>query len=92
MRTGIRTAAPEFSVFVSKEATPEIRFGFIISKAVGNAVTRNRIKRQLRAIAAGAMNTLPKRDIVIRVNPRAANSRFDDLVNAFENSLVAVRG
>lgn len=31
--------------------TKELRFGFVVSKKVGNAVTRNRIKRKFRVIA-----------------------------------------
>jgi len=31
--------------------TKELKFGFVVSKKVGNAVTRNKIKRRFRAIA-----------------------------------------
>ena len=46
------------------------RFGFIVTKAVGNAVTRNFIRRRLRSICRGVLPTVgPGRDIVIRALP-----------------------
>ena len=37
-------------VFVLKSGQNISRFGFVTSKKVGNAVTRNKIKRRLRAV------------------------------------------
>jgi ribonuclease P protein component len=54
------------------------RFGFVSSKAVGNAPTRNRVRRQLREIAREVM-TEPLGDVVIRALPGAATARWDDL-------------
>lgn len=42
------------------------RFGFVVSKKIGSAVVRNRVKRQLRAIINGEKNNLKEGfDIVI---------------------------
>lgn len=90
MRTGLRAPTPEFTVFASKEITPNIRFGFVISKAVGSAVKRNRIKRQLRAISHTLLPQLSNRDIVIRVNPTAATSNFDSLSRSMTKALAGV--
>ena len=40
------------SANIRTDAAQAPRAGFIVSKAVGNAVTRNRVKRRLRAIVA----------------------------------------
>ena len=49
------------------------RIGFIVSAAVGNAVTRNRVKRRLRHLAAAHVPDTPVgMDIVVRALPRSA--------------------
>jgi ribonuclease P protein component len=46
------------------------RFGFIVGKNVGNAVTRNAIRRRLRAISRDLIPELGAgRDVVIRALP-----------------------
>ncbi len=45
------------------------RVGFVVSKAVGNAVVRNRTKRVLRALVSARIGHLPDGvDVVIRAN------------------------
>jgi len=45
------------------------RVGFVVSKAVGNAVVRNRTKRVLRALMSARIGGLPEGvDVVIRAN------------------------
>ncbi len=40
----------ELIVFIEKKQVDKYRFGFSVSKKIGNAVTRNKIKRQLKSI------------------------------------------
>ena len=48
------------------------RAGFVVSRALGNAVTRNCVKRRLRHLAAAHLaNTPDGIDIVVRALPRA---------------------
>lgn len=54
------------------------RFGIVTSKAIGNAPTRNRVRRQLRAIAWEVRDSRSA-DIVIRALPAAASATWDDL-------------
>ena len=55
-----------------------VRVGFVVSRAVGNAVTRNRVKRQLRHLAAGQLAvTPPGVDVVVRALPPAAAAGAD---------------
>lgn len=54
------------------------RFGIVTSKAIGNAPIRNRVRRQLRAIAWEVRDSRSA-DIVIRALPAAAGATWDDL-------------
>ncbi|MEN9752018.1 MAG: hypothetical protein RLZZ600_1065 [Actinomycetota bacterium] len=54
------------------------RFGFVVSKAVGNAPTRNLVKRRLKALARPLAQTLSG-DIIFRALPSAANSTWESL-------------
>lgn len=65
------------------------RAGFIVSKAVGNAVTRNRVKRRLRSIVfelfAGDLGidvSEESVDVVVRALPASAKADFDSLQEA----------
>ena len=51
------------------------RVGFVVSGAVGNAVTRNRVKRRLRHLAAAHVAETPSgTGIVVRALPRSATN------------------
>ena len=64
------------------------RIGFTVSRAVGPAVVRNRVKRRLRHLAAGYLQSLPEGSLlVLRANPQAATASQADL--AAELGLVA---
>jgi ribonuclease P protein component len=54
------------------------RFGFVTSKAVGNAPKRNRVRRQLREIAREIV-TEPLGDVVIRALPSSADASWSEL-------------
>ncbi len=56
------------------------RFGFIVSKAVGNAVTRNLVKRRLRAVTAGSLADVGAGyDVVMRALPQSARASWSEL-------------
>jgi ribonuclease P protein component len=62
----------------SDEMQEMSRTGFVVSKAVGGAVVRNRVKRRLRSIVA-ALNLPTGLSLVVRAAPRSAEATFDDL-------------
>ena len=65
------------------------RVGFVVSKAVGIAVVRNRTKRRLRALMAAQLDRLPRgTDLVVRANPLAAQASSSEL-NAELDGLIA---
>lgn len=68
---------------VRPNGLPGSRFGFVAGKVVGNAVTRNRVKRRLRA----AVDSLPVADgldIVIGARRPAADAHYADLRGTLE--------
>lgn len=61
--------------------------GFVVSKAVGNAVTRNRVKRRLRAAMASRADLPTGSTIVVRALPAAADASFRELVGDLDACL-----
>jgi ribonuclease P protein component len=59
--------------------------GIVCSKKVGNAVTRNRIRRRIRE-ALRRMD-LPSLEAVIIANPEAAKARYPEIVKALYTAL-----
>lgn len=57
---GIRVARPGFVLLVNRDSVPEnagadLRFGVTVTKKIGNAVVRNRMKRRFRALLRDAL-------------------------------------
>jgi ribonuclease P protein component len=50
---GLRTTTPGFILLVRdrKDSDPQMRVGFTVTKKIGGAVVRNRMKRRFRALA-----------------------------------------
>jgi ribonuclease P protein component len=56
------------------------KVGFIVSRAVGSAVVRNRVKRRLRDLIRRYLGSLPAGSLlVVRANPASASARQVDL-------------
>jgi ribonuclease P protein component len=61
------------------------RVGFVVSRAVGKAVVRNKVRRRLRHLARGYLDSLPGGSLlVVRANPPAAAARQADLAAEFD--------
>ncbi|WP_310152103.1 ribonuclease P protein component [Phycicoccus sp. 3266] len=69
------------------------RVGFVVSKAVGTAVVRNRTKRRLRALMAARLWDIPAgTDVVVRANPVAAQADSSALGAELDRLLGRVLG
>lgn len=56
------------------------RYGFVVSRRVGNAVKRNHVKRQLRAVISGYLPQLKNGyDVVIITYPSVVEMSYHDL-------------
>lgn len=85
----------------SKRVTPTLvihtlpdeptRVGFVVSKAVGNAVTRNRVKRQLRHAMQKFAHSMSVGHVVVRALPAAAGRSSADLSADLERALGPAR-
>lgn len=67
------------------------RMGLAVSKSVGNAVTRNSVKRRFRVLASRYEHTLPEGvDVVLRAKPSAASASFQSLDEQMATGFEAV--
>jgi ribonuclease P protein component len=54
--------------------------GFVVSRAVGIAVVRNRVRRRLRVLVREYLSSLPRGSLlVVRAHPQAATASQADL-------------
>jgi ribonuclease P protein component len=68
------------------------RAGFVVSKAVGNAVVRNKVRRRLRHLVRPLLAELPDgATLVVRALPASATATFAVLSNDLEAALAAAR-
>ncbi|WP_082473922.1 ribonuclease P protein component [Curtobacterium sp. Leaf261] len=95
VRRGRRSATAHVVVSVVHRTTSDpTRFGFIVSKAVGNAVTRNLLRRRFKGIAHDIVLEHPTGyDVAIRALPAAAQADWLTLVadvnRSFDRSVAA---
>ena len=76
-RRGLRVSRPTLIIHAVPAADGP-RIGFVVSGALGNAVTRNRVKRRLRHLAMAHVTDTPVGiDVVGRALPRAATDPAD---------------
>jgi ribonuclease P protein component len=66
------------------------RAGFVVSKAVGGAVIRNKVKRRLRHLVRTRLAALPAgTDLVVRTQPGAADRSSVELAADLDAALAA---
>jgi ribonuclease P protein component len=66
------------------------RFGFAVSRAVGNAVIRNKVRRRLRHLASERLDQLPAgTTVLVRALPAAAERSFQQLGRDLDAALAA---
>ena len=71
-RSGARTLVTHVALVESSTGPTA---GFVVSKAVGNAVVRNRVKRRLRHLCAQRVDRLPAGSVlVVRALPGTATA------------------
>ena len=96
-RAGSRTVVvhlldPGSDIGVDGSVVPA-RVGFVVSKAVGHAATRNLVKRRLRHLARERVSSLPGSAVlVVRALPEAATAGYAELGADLDRCLQRVEG
>lgn len=68
------------------------RAGFVVSKAVGGAVVRNKVRRRLRHLVRERLGTLsPGTTLVVRALPAAADLSYARLAADLDAAIAAAR-
>jgi ribonuclease P protein component len=87
-RQGIAYRGKLFSVhaFPNEHGTP--RLGLSVSRKVGNAVTRNAVRRKLREVFHSCISgKCEDLDVVVSAKPAAAKATFEELREEFSKSM-----
>ena len=93
MRGGRRAGRPLVVVHLGSAPleygpTGPARVGFVTSKAVGNAVVRNQVRRRLRHQMAARLSVLPVGAlVVVRATPASAGASSGQLGNDLDRAL-----
>lgn len=89
----VHLVVPEPDSVVSELGTGPARAsraGFVVSKAVGGAVIRNKVKRRLRHLVRTRLAALPAgTDLVVRTQPGAADRSSVELAADLDAALAA---
>ena len=78
---GLRVARPGFVLLVNPNSREQVRFGITVTKKIGNAVVRNRMKRRFRALLREMLlqQGLPTHDHVLIGRDGGVERDFDKL-------------
>ncbi|GAA3423852.1 ribonuclease P protein component [Streptosporangium sandarakinum] len=90
VRKGGRAGRPTLVAHLSMrpESGEPPLVGFVVSRAVGGAVVRNRVKRRLRHLVRERLDRLPRGSLlVVRANPPAASARSERLAAELDVAL-----
>ncbi|WP_181780018.1 ribonuclease P protein component [Pseudonocardia pini] len=90
IRRGGRAGRSRLVVHLDMTSNPVLapRAGFVVSKAVGNAVVRHRVTRRLRHLVAARLDTLPGGSLlVVRALPPAAAATSAELATDLDSGL-----
>lgn len=88
LREGSSLARPEFVLYhFARTGENRSRFGFVVSRRIGNAVVRNRVKRLLRE---ASRPLIPRfrvpTDVVVVARPAIVEASLPELRDALEQT------
>nr|WP_101787534.1 ribonuclease P protein component [Nonomuraea indica] len=88
IKRGKRAGRPTLVAHLSVSGDEAPRVGFVVSRAVGGAVVRNKVKRRLRHLMRDRLDRLPRGSLlVVRANPPAASARSEHLAAELDLAL-----
>lgn len=81
-----------FVLYIRKKEATNKCFGIAVSKKLGNAVTRNKLKRRVRAIVDNLKEFFPNnRDYIIMLKKSCIELSFKDMKNDLENLIKEIK-
>lgn len=87
-RSGRSANNPLVALYVLHTRSRDIRVGFSVSKRVGNAVIRNRVKRRLREAIRPLLHCVrPGTDLVFIARPPSANASWTQILESVSSLL-----
>jgi len=89
-KSGTRTECQFFTLyhFFPQDRNTGKRFGFAVTRKVGNAVIRNRTRRQLQeAIRSLQAEIIEPLDVVLIAKPGSTARSFEDIIEALRKCL-----
>jgi ribonuclease P protein component len=88
----VHLVTPDRAPARGEGGAPAPRAGFVVPRAVGSAVTRNRVRRQLRHLVRDRMSALPAgTTLVVRALPAAGATPYSQLGVDLDAALDAAR-
>lgn len=85
-----RQTKSKYAFLYTYTTKDEYRFGICVSKKIGNAVTRNKLKRQVKDIIDKSKLHFDSKDYIIVLKKSAVSTKYlslkEDLVNLLKNS------
>ena len=88
VKGGHRAGRPTLVVHLRVEGDETPLVGFVVGRAVGGAVVRNKVKRRLRHLMRDRLDRLPRGSLlVVRANPKAASARHEQLAAELDAAL-----
>lgn len=90
--SGWRLKTPHFTVILAPPGgEPRPRLGLVVTRRLGKAVRRNRVKRLLREFFRRHREALPPQDIIILAKKGAETLTYDDVTRELARILLASR-
>jgi ribonuclease P protein component len=93
VRSGRRASSRLVVVHLTTDQpSASTRVGFVVSRAVGPAVVRNRVKRRLRHLMRDRLGDVPPGAMmVVRANPAARTASYGEVARDLDRCLATVK-